>query len=107
VAVAKRLAGLARRRQVLVVTHLAQIAAHAERHFLVTKEGGLAGVRALTGDERVEEIARMLSGSSGDASLAHARDLLSEASGTTAVAVPEAGQGRRRRLPEKAGRRGA
>jgi DNA repair protein RecN (Recombination protein N) len=111
VAVAKRLAELARRRQVLVVTHLAQIAAHAERHFLVTKENGLAGVRSLEGDERVAEIARMLSGSSRDASLAHARDLLAQASGAPAAVAPEARPKQPpevgSRQPAKAGRRGA
>ncbi len=56
----------ARHRQVLVVTHLAQIASLADRHFWVTKEveGGRTLVRArrLAAKERVEEIARMLSG---------------------------------------------
>ncbi len=56
----------ARHRQVLVVTHLAQIASLADRHFWVTKavEGGrtLVRVQKLGPKERVEEIARMLSG---------------------------------------------
>ncbi|HEX9312907.1 MAG TPA: DNA repair protein RecN [Actinomycetota bacterium] len=75
-AVAERLAQVARRRQILVVTHLAQIAARADRHFLVTKEGGSATVRMLDGEERVEELARMLSGRTAGASLAHARELI-------------------------------
>jgi DNA repair protein RecN (Recombination protein N) len=75
-AVAERLAALARERQVVVVTHLAQIAARADRHFVVSKEGGEAAVRPVEGEERVEEIARMLSGKTGDVSLAHARELL-------------------------------
>jgi DNA repair protein RecN (Recombination protein N) len=75
-AVGRRLAGLARHRQVLVVTHLAQIAAHSDRHFLVTKEGGTAAVRPVEGDERIAEVARMLSGSTADVSLEHARELL-------------------------------
>jgi DNA repair protein RecN (Recombination protein N) len=75
--VAARLERLATHRQVLVVTHLAQIAANADRHFLVTKEDGTAEVRVLEGEDRVEELARMLSGSTGDVSLAHARELIS------------------------------
>jgi len=75
-AVAGRLAQVAARRQILVVTHLAQIAARADRHFLVTKEGGSATVRMLEGEERVEELARMLSGRTVGASLAHARELI-------------------------------
>jgi DNA repair protein RecN (Recombination protein N) len=76
VAVGRRLAGLAARRQVLVVTHLAQIAAHADRHFVVTKDHGTTSVRPVEGDERIAELARMLSGSTGRASLAHARELV-------------------------------
>ena len=76
VAVAKRLGALARHRQVLVVTHLAQIAAKADRHFVVAKEKGTATVRPVDGDERVAELARMLSGTVGETSLAHARELI-------------------------------
>jgi DNA repair protein RecN (Recombination protein N) len=76
VAVAKRLEALARHRQVLVVTHLAQIAAKADRHFVVAKEKGTATVRPVDGDERVAELARMLSGTVGETSLAHARELI-------------------------------
>jgi DNA repair protein RecN (Recombination protein N) len=75
-AVAARLVRLARSRQVVVVTHLAQIAARADRHFVVTKRDGEATVRPVEGEERVEEIARMLSGTTGEVSLAHARDLM-------------------------------
>ena len=75
-AVARRLATLASARQVVVVTHLAQIAAHADRHFLVTKERGRATVRTLADDERPAELARMLSGEVTDLSLAHAQDLI-------------------------------
>jgi DNA repair protein RecN (Recombination protein N) len=80
-AVADRLTRVARRRQVLVVTHLAQIAARADRHFLVTKEGGRATVELLEGEARVEELARMLSGRTGKASLAHARELIDAPAG--------------------------
>jgi DNA repair protein RecN (Recombination protein N) len=75
-AVGRRLAALAATRQVVVVTHLAQIAAHADRHFVVTKEAGAAIVRRLDDERRPAELARMLSGDITDVSLAHARDLI-------------------------------
>lgn len=81
VAVAERLARVAVRRQVLVVTHLAQIAARADRHFLVSKDEGRATVEVLDGERRVEELARMLSGRTGKASLAHARELIDAPAG--------------------------
>ncbi|MFN2589457.1 MAG: hypothetical protein ABR518_01640 [Actinomycetota bacterium] len=62
----------------MVVTHLAQIAARAERHFVVSKEGGVATVHAVEGRRRLEEVARMLSGTTGEVPLAHARQLLEE-----------------------------
>lgn len=79
--VAERLAAVAGRHQVFVVTHLPQIAARARTHFLVEKEstGGRAAAtaRALDGEERVAELARMLGGDPESAvSLRHARELL-------------------------------
>ncbi|WP_425148160.1 DNA repair protein RecN [Deinococcus sp.] len=80
-AVAAQLARLAGRRQVLAVTHLAQIAARADHHYKVEKsvEAGrtVSRVRPLAGQERLEEIARMLSGNTSEAALGHARELLS------------------------------
>lgn len=76
--VAERLARLAQTRQVLVVTHLPQIAARAQRHFQVVKEKGRVQVNAIEGEERVRELARMLSGSYSEAALEHARELLAE-----------------------------
>lgn len=74
---------LAHTHQVLVVTHLAQVAAYAGAHFVVRKveAGGRTVVRAerLGPDERPAELARMLSGNVTDASLRHARELLEEA----------------------------
>ena len=79
-AVAAQLAALARDRQVMVVTHLAQIAAKADHHFKVEKalEGGrtVTRVRELSGHERLEEVARMLSGDASEAALRHARELV-------------------------------
>jgi DNA repair protein RecN (Recombination protein N) len=65
-AVGKKLKGLAKGNQVLCVTHLPQIATFADHHYLIEKReaGGRAktAVRQITGDERTEEVARMLSG---------------------------------------------
>jgi DNA repair protein RecN (Recombination protein N) len=79
--VAQRLARVARHRQVLLVTHLPVIAARANRHFLVWKgrEGSTAasGVQLLSAEERIAEIARMLSGDGQDAGARrHAASLL-------------------------------
>jgi DNA repair protein RecN (Recombination protein N) len=79
VAVGRRLARLARRRQVLVVTHLPQIACFADRHLSVTKEEGTARVLALEEGDRIEELSRMLSGLPTDEAATHAEQLLAEA----------------------------
>ena len=84
-AVARKLAEVATRHQVFVVTHLAQVAAHAQHHLLVEKAStdGLtsAGVRPLSGDARVNEIARMLGGDPHSTkSRAHASELLTASS---------------------------
>lgn len=67
--------------QVIVVTHLAQIASLAHRHFVASKseEGGLINttITEVSGEDRVDEIARMLSGSRTQESIAHANALLS------------------------------
>jgi DNA repair protein RecN (Recombination protein N) len=67
-AIGERLARLAERSQVLVVTHSPQVAARASHHYRIEKSHGAAGtrtsVRKLDGAERREEIARMLSGAS-------------------------------------------
>ncbi|MEY3510543.1 MAG: repair protein RecN [Pseudomonadota bacterium] len=68
-------------RQVLAVTHLAQVAASADQHCLVSKQAAqghtLSQVAPIEGEDRVLEIARMLGGSGqSQASLAHARELL-------------------------------
>jgi DNA repair protein RecN (Recombination protein N) len=65
-AVGKKLKALSRGNQVLCVTHLPQIATFADHHYLIEKReaGGRAKttVREITGEERTEEVARMLSG---------------------------------------------
>ncbi len=63
--VGQRLRSLAQSRQVVCVTHLAPVAAQAHQHFVVEKEAGdriAVAVREARGEERVEEIARMLGG---------------------------------------------
>ncbi len=79
--VGRRLSSLAQRSQVLVVTHLPQVAAFADQHVVVTKntDGRVTrtSVKEVTGSERNSELARMLSGSDGsDAATAHATELL-------------------------------
>jgi DNA repair protein RecN (Recombination protein N) len=79
--VGRKLASLARRRQVLCVTHLPQLAAYADHHFLVTKaaEGDrtVAHVDPLDAGQRVAELSRMLSGQPDSAAaLDHATELL-------------------------------
>jgi DNA repair protein RecN (Recombination protein N) len=79
-AVGRRLAALARDRQVLVVTHLPQIASFADRHLVVAKSRGGATVRQVEGRERIAELSRMLAGlKDSEAAAAHAEELLAEA----------------------------
>jgi len=83
-AVGRRLAQLARRHQVLVVTHLPQIAAHADRHFSVEKRSAdgatSTDVRLLDDAGRVGELSRMLAGMEGSGlAQAHAEELLAAA----------------------------
>ena len=83
-AVGRRLAQLARRHQVLVVTHLPQIAAHADRHFTVEKTSSdgttSTDVRLLDDAGRVGELSRMLAGMEGSGlAQAHAEELLAAA----------------------------
>ncbi len=90
-AVGRRLARLAASRQVLVVTHLPQIACFADRHIRVHKEGGLASVAALRDGERVRELSRMLAGLEGSEHAAsHAEELLAEAAHVRATAGSQA-----------------
>jgi DNA repair protein RecN (Recombination protein N) len=84
VEIGRRLARLARRHQVLVVTHLPQVAAFADRHLVVAKDIGGAvttsGVRQVEDTERARELARMLAGlPDSDLGIAHAEELLSVA----------------------------
>ncbi len=62
IAVGAKLATLATSRQVLCVTHLPQVAAHADAHWVVDRDGDEAVVRRVEGPERIEELTRMLAG---------------------------------------------
>lgn len=85
----RRLAKLARTSQVIVVTHLAQVASWAQEQYVVSKQPAQSGasdepgeasvvttVTRVDGEQRIQEIARMLSGSESGTSLDHARELL-------------------------------
>ncbi|WP_312008670.1 hypothetical protein [Nocardioides alcanivorans] len=81
VEIGRRLAALARSAQVLVVTHLPQVAAFADRHVVVAKSSDgtvtTSGLTVLGADDRVRELSRMLAGmEESDTALAHARELL-------------------------------
>ena len=80
----RRLKKLAESTQVIVVTHLPQVAAFADQQIQIFKDqsGGVSAssVRVLSSEERVKELARMLSGSSeSEVALSHAKELLSQA----------------------------
>ena len=80
--VGKRLHLLAQHAQVIVVTHLPQVAAWADSHFVVTKNNdgtvSQSDVRNVSGEDRIEEIARMLAGLENSTSAReHATELLS------------------------------
>jgi DNA repair protein RecN (Recombination protein N) len=84
VEIGRRLARLARAHQVLVVTHLPQVAAFADRHLVVAKDTGGAvttsGVRVVEHTDRARELARMLAGlPDSDLGIAHAEELLAVA----------------------------
>jgi DNA repair protein RecN (Recombination protein N) len=87
-AVGQKLKELSRAQQVLCVTHLPQIAAFADQHFLVEKRERQGttktSVRLLDDEERTEEVARMLSGAKlTETSLRHAEQMLKTSRGTS------------------------
>ena len=96
--VGARLAALAQHAQVIVVTHLAQVAAFADRHLVVHKadDGRItsSSVSIVDGEARLRELSRMMGGDpDSEAGLAHAGDLLEQTSGARggAGATPRAG----------------
>jgi DNA repair protein RecN (Recombination protein N) len=80
VQVGRALASVAESRQVLVITHLPQIAGKADRHLVVAKgsSGGMAtsDVSVIHGEDRVLEVARMLGDAESAAARRHAKELL-------------------------------
>lgn len=87
--VGARLAALARTSQVIVVTHLAQVAAHADRHLVVHKSHDdqvtSSDVRVVEGEDRLGEISRMMGGGDTQVGLTHARELLDQCRADPAV----------------------
>jgi DNA repair protein RecN (Recombination protein N) len=82
--VGRRLAQLAKRAQVVVVTHLPQVAAYADRHVVVHKSSDgtvtTSGLTVLSDADREKELSRMLAGlEESDSARAHARELLETA----------------------------
>jgi DNA repair protein RecN (Recombination protein N) len=85
-AVGERLQRLAASTQVLLVTHSPQVAARAARHFRITRDNSATSVRELSASERVEELARMLSGTRvTEEARGAARRLLAEAQAPAAA----------------------
>jgi DNA repair protein RecN (Recombination protein N) len=85
-AIGASLARLAGERQVLVVTHLPQVAAYADKHVTVTKQSDetttVSTVRALDHEQRIVELSRMLSGQpDSETARRHAEELLARAGG--------------------------
>ncbi|MFN8098075.1 MAG: DNA repair protein RecN [Dermatophilaceae bacterium] len=84
-----RLARLARGAQVIVVTHLPQVAAFADRHLLVTKASDgpvtASGIRILEGTDRDAELARMMAGTDSPTARSHAAELREHADSVAAA----------------------
>lgn len=82
-ALAQVLADLSRTHQVIVVTHLAQVAVQGSVHYVVRRDDGSdvpeTSLVQVIGDDRIAEVARLLSGDATEESLAHAKRLLQEA----------------------------
>ena len=109
VEIGRRLARLARDHQVIVVTHLAQVASFADRHLVVDKQVAAidpavwvthSDIRQVQGKDRLAELARMLAGDDTAVAREHAAELLEAARADRAawLAAPKATQpGRRRR----------
>ena len=80
--VANELRQLSQSKQVITITHLSQIASKADRHYKVYKyeENGrtISHIKLLDGEERVRELARILSGDESEISLEHARKMLED-----------------------------
>ncbi len=81
-AMGEKLAALGIGRQLFCVTHLPQVAAHADTHYVVERTGSSAAVRRIDGDERLAELSRMLGGlPDSERGQLHAAELLAAARG--------------------------
>lgn len=85
--IGRRLARLAKSSQVIIVSHLAQVAAYAGTQYVVSKNENtdngsrtITSIHEVSGDDRIREIARMLSGEVSEISCEHARQLLDKCS---------------------------
>ncbi|MDE3106363.1 MAG: DNA repair protein RecN [Acidobacteriota bacterium] len=90
-AVGRKLKALSQGQQIICITHLPQIAAFADQHFLIEKKSSAGrthtGIRQMKDDERTQEIARMLSGAQvTESSLRHAESLIAASRSATALA---------------------
>jgi DNA repair protein RecN (Recombination protein N) len=110
VEVGRRLARLAGAHQVIVVTHLAQVAAYADRHIVVDKplESSSSGVtrsdvRVVEDDQRLAELARMLGGNDSATAREHAAELLAAARRDRADEVPSSGPAKPKRAARPRG----
>jgi DNA repair protein RecN (Recombination protein N) len=82
-AMGEKLAALSRGRQIFCVTHLPQVAAHADSHFVVDRDNGRAVVSRVAGDDRLAELSRMLGGlADSERGQLHAAELLAAAGGS-------------------------
>jgi DNA repair protein RecN (Recombination protein N) len=102
VEVGRRLARLAQDYQVIVVTHLPQVAAYADQHVVIDKpedstNRGVSAVRIVDGADRVAELARMLAGSDTETARQHAAELLTSAAADLADDSTRIGQSPARR----------
>jgi DNA repair protein RecN (Recombination protein N) len=105
-----KLRALANRHQVLCITHLPQIACYADRHLTVRKEvtgkQTRTAVRAVTGDERLEELSEMIGGARvTETTRAQARELLAAAADGAASSGSSPNGKRRLASPRRGGRR--
>lgn len=94
--IASKLSKISKNHQVIAVTHLPQIACHADQHLYIYKivegERTMIDIRRLENEERIEEIARMLDGEKyGSISLEHAKEMLNQ--GKDAVNVGKGSEG--------------
>jgi DNA repair protein RecN (Recombination protein N) len=83
VTIGKKIVKISRFNQVICITHLSQIASFGDSNFLIEKyedgEKTITSVRRLNEDEKVIEISRMLGSSNNETSIAHAKEIISDA----------------------------